>query len=679
MNEFARRAAGLSLWSLLSGVAAAAPANLSRPMSELQATVTLHLGKTADWVAITPDAVWVASTGPYAVHRIDPETNTEVATVMLAGEPCAGLATGFGYLWVPLCGKPNTLAKVDIQSNALSAVYGAGPAAAEGGVTTSSDSVWLVTNKDGSLARIDPASGAVRQVVRVPAGSYNPLFAHGRIWVTHAEGTEVTAVDAASGTVLATAATHPGPRFLTAGAGAVWTLNQGDGSLTRVDTEASRATTTIALGTPGHGGDIAFSDGMIFTTMPKAPLSLIDAGTSTLRCQWRGAGGDSLAIGHGAIWLTDYHAGTISRFELEDVVTHCSAPQRPAPQPADVGRAPSLDVAAATRFANLALKCVHEEYPTHISHTLNSAEDARPARELWPAFYGCFDWHSAVHGHWLLARLLHEFPDAPFATTARSELARSLTAENLAGEIAYLKHENRASFERPYGLAWLLQLSAELRQWQDPQAQQWSTSLRGLEGEAASRLKSWLPKLHYPIRVGEHDQTAFSFGLMWDWAGVAGDSEMRGLLTDAAQRFYSSDRNCPLNYEPSGEDFLSPCLAEADFMRRVLEPRAYARWLSGFLPGIPRDGKGNWLAPALVTDRADPKLAHLDGLNLSRAWMLEGMARGLPEGDARILVLRRVAEQHASAALPWITGEHYEGGHWLGTFAVYLTTSAGLR
>jgi len=324
MNPIACRVAALLLCSLVHGTVPAAatsppaaPDSVSRPVSELQATATLHLGKTADWVAITPDAVWVASTGPYAVHRIDPRTNTEVASVALQGEPCAGLATGFGSLWIPLCGKPdgstNTLAKVDLASNTLSAVYGTGPAAAEGGVTTSPDSVWLVTDKEGSLARIDPNTGAVRQIVRVPAGSYNPLYDHGRVWVTHAVGAGVTRVDAATGTLEATAKTHAAPRFLTAGAGAVWTLNQGDGSLTRVDAESARATATIALRTPGHGGDIAFSDGMIFTTMPKTPLSLIDSATSTLRCQWAGAGGDSLAIGHELSCRNDFALRTAGR------------------------------------------------------------------------------------------------------------------------------------------------------------------------------------------------------------------------------------------------------------------------------------------------------------------------------------------------------------------------------
>jgi hypothetical protein len=340
-----------------------------------------------------------------------------------------------------------------------------------------------------------------------------------------------------------------------------------------------------------------------------------------------------------------------------------------------------MDAAAAARFAGLALKCLHDEYPNHISLTLDRDADARPPRELTPAFYGCFDWHSDVHGHWLLVRLVRLMPDAPFAAQARAELARSFTTENVAAELKFLQHPGRASFERPYGLAWLLQLCAELHEWNDPQAKQWSIALQPLEAEAAARIKIWLPKLHYPIRIGEHDQTAFSFGLIWDWAGIAGDAGMRALLNDAAQRFYIKDRNCPLNYEPSGEDFLSPCLAEADFMRRLLAPAEFSAWLSGFLPGIPQGPQSGvgWLQPGVVTDRSDPKLAHIDGLNLSRAWMLEGIAHGLPRGDRRAAMLLAAAARHRQAALPAVTGEHYEGGHWLGTFAVYLTSAAGLR
>jgi hypothetical protein len=341
--------------------------------------------------------------------------------------------------------------------------------------------------------------------------------------------------------------------------------------------------------------------------------------------------------------------------------------------------AAKLDAAAAGRFAALALECVHRPYPNKIAHVLASDADARPPRELYPAFHGCYDWHSSVHGHWLLARLARLHPEAPFAAAARAALARSLTPENIATEAAYLAREDRVSFERPYGLAWLLQLAAELRAWDDPQAKSWSQALTPLETQAASTIRRWLPQLHYPIRVGEHDQTAFAFGLIWDWAAIGGDREMRQMLLDAAHRFYASDRDCPLGFEPSGHDFLSPCLAEADFMRRVLDRPQFSRWLSAALPGIPRSARQDWLPTGVVTNRADPKLAHIDGLNLSRAWMLEGIAQALGPKDRRVAALEAAARLHREAALPQVTGEHYEGGHWLGTFAVYLVTRAGIR
>ena len=359
------------------------------------------------------------------------------------------------------------------------------------------------------------------------------------------------------------------------------------------------------------------------------------------------------------------------------------SPASPAPP---AGSTIELDADAAARFAALALACVHTEYPNKVAHVLQSDEDARPPRRLYPAFYGCYDWHSAVHGHWLLARLARLFPEAPFAAEARAALARSLTPEAIAGEVAYLEGPGRASFERPYGLAWLLQLAAELRQWTEgPHAEAaagWAEALEPLERAAAARLAGWLPKLAYPIRIGEHDQTAFAFGLALDWARgrvePAGDDEMAGLLEETTRRLYLDDRTCPLGYEPSGQDFLSPCLAEADLLRRVLEPQDFAAWLGAFLPQVPLDGSADWLPVGIVTDRADPKLAHLDGLNLSRAWMLEGIAAGLPEGDRRIAALRGAAGIHREAALPHVTGEHYEGGHWLGSFATYLVTGRGL-
>ena len=352
----------------------------------------------------------------------------------------------------------------------------------------------------------------------------------------------------------------------------------------------------------------------------------------------------------------------------------------------------TFDAAAAQRFASLALACVHKEYPNKISHSMLSDADVGPPRKLTPAFYGCYDWHSSVHGHWLLVRLLRTFPDAPFAAAARTALEQSLTSANLAQEVAYLNAEGRASFERPYGLAWLLQLGEELREWEasaivnaskgataDRLPAELAANLRPLEQAAAGRLKAWLPKLSYPVRSGEHSQTAFALGLMLDYARTIDDRSFADLLVRKARDYYQKDENCPLAYEPSGEDFLSPCLAEADVMRRVLAPEDFAAWLRGFLPQIPTEGTGPWLQNAVVTDPGDPRLAHLDGLNLSRAWMLEGIASGLPANDPRLPALRAAAAAHREAGLASVTGEHYEGGHWLGSFAVYLTTQRGIK
>jgi len=341
--------------------------------------------------------------------------------------------------------------------------------------------------------------------------------------------------------------------------------------------------------------------------------------------------------------------------------------------------ASGLDAPAAGRFAALALDCVSREYPSKIAHVLSGEQDVRAPHLLTPAFYGCYDWHSSVHGHWLLARLARAFPAAPLASAARAALATSLTRDRIAGEVAYMRGAGRSAFERPYGLAWLLQLAAELREWEDADARAWSAALAPLETEAAARLAQWLPKLTRPIRIGEHDQTAFSFGLVLDWAATADRSDVRDLVAGRARDFYLADRDCPLGYEPSGEDFLSPCLAEADLMRRLLPPDRFAAWLSAFLPSVPRPPDAAWLPPAVVTDPSDPKLAHLDGLNLSRAWMLDGIVSGLPARDRRLPALLAAARAHGQAGLAAVTGEHYEGGHWLGTFAMYLSTARGLR
>lgn len=339
---------------------------------------------------------------------------------------------------------------------------------------------------------------------------------------------------------------------------------------------------------------------------------------------------------------------------------------------------PQLGAAAVDRFANLALECVHQEYPNKISHVMISDADAKPPRELTPVFYGCFDWHSAVHGHWLLVRLCRTYPDAPFVPRARAALTASFTHEKVAGEIAYITHEKRGTFERPYGLAWLLQLSAELHEWDDAQAQQWAKTLEPLEQEAARRIKAWLPKMSHPDRTGWHSQTAFALGLTLDWARSRGDRDMERLIEGRARDYYLNDRGASLAFEPGGQDFLSPAIAEADLMRRVLPPVEFAAWLGGFLPELNLNAPDHWLEPAVVTDRSDGHLVHLDGLNLSRAWMLEGIVAGLPPGDPRAKPLLTAASAHRRAGLAAISDQEYEGGHWLGSFAVYLVTRRGL-
>jgi len=341
-------------------------------------------------------------------------------------------------------------------------------------------------------------------------------------------------------------------------------------------------------------------------------------------------------------------------------------------------------------FARLALDCVHRAYPYHLVHLMRSDADARPPRELTPAFYGCFDWHSAVHGHWLLARFARLAPDHAFATEARSALETSFTAERIAGEVVYMS--SRPAFERPYGLAWLLTLHAELAGWDDTggvgaegaggprtttsDARRWAGALAPLAQLASGRFREWLPKLRYPARSGAHSQTAFSLGLVLDWARATGDGETAALVEATARAHHGDDRDLPIHLEPSGEDFLSPSLGAADLMARVMDATELAAFLDRALPAIPRDGRGDWLEPAVVTDPTDGRIAHLDGLNLSRAWMLRRVAAALPQGDARVAALRAAAELHRARGLASVTGEHYAGAHWLGTFATYLETTA---
>ncbi|MEM7327606.1 MAG: DUF2891 domain-containing protein [Pseudomonadota bacterium] len=342
-------------------------------------------------------------------------------------------------------------------------------------------------------------------------------------------------------------------------------------------------------------------------------------------------------------------------------------PDRPAPRTLE------------DRFAILALDCIHREFPNKISHVMQSAEDAKPPREMTPIFYGCFDWHSSVHGHWLLTRILSSHPDSVLKQEIRTALTESFQADKLAEELAYYTRPGRASFERPYGIAWFLQLIAELEESGDPDMADWRETLRPLEDAIVAQVLSWLPNLSYPIRLGTHNQSAFAFGLMLDYARTVGNAELESMIIEKSTSFYLGDADCPLAYEPSGEDFLSPCLMEADLMRRILPREEYAVWLGEFLPQIPITATEDWLVPGIVLDASDGKLVHLDGVNLSRAWALEGIADALPEGDARIPALLASAKLHRDVGIAAVSDEHYSGSHWLASFATYLTTRRGIE
>lgn len=352
-----------------------------------------------------------------------------------------------------------------------------------------------------------------------------------------------------------------------------------------------------------------------------------------------------------------------------------------APDPADNSLTPRK---AEHAYARIALNCINKQYPNKISHVLNNAADVAEPAKLTPVFYGCFDWHSAVHGHWLLTRLWGQDLVPEMDEEIAAALAANFTTEKVAGELAYFNGDDRKAFERPYGLAWFLQLTTELREIADgednkaEQAKAWLTRLEPLEAVIVGNIKGWLPKLAYPIRLGTHNQSAFAFGLFLDWADRSGDDEMASLVRNKALSFHRNDQNCPMAYEPSGEDFLSSCLMVADLMRRVMDGDEYASWLSDFLPAIPTDGSDGWLKVGIVNDPTDGKLVHLDGLNLSRAWALEGMASALPVDDKRRASLLASASLHGNSGENSVRTPHYSGSHWLASFATYWRTNRGI-
>lgn len=335
----------------------------------------------------------------------------------------------------------------------------------------------------------------------------------------------------------------------------------------------------------------------------------------------------------------------------------------------------SLTQTEASHFASLALKCVRKEYPNKPDHTINDANDVRSPRAMHGAFYGCYDWHSSVHGHWMLVHLLRLFPALPEGRDIRSALNANLSAKNIANEVAYLGQSNRASFERTYGWAWLLKLAEELHDWNDAEGERWSRSVQPLAESFAEKYLAFLPKQTYPIRTGVHPNTAFGLAFALDYARAMGNAKLTSLIVARSRTYYGHDMNYPASWEPGGEDFFSPALMEADLMRRVMSQREFTRWFQRFLPGIARGAPKELLQPAIVTDRSDPKLVHLDGLNLSRAWCMRNIAAALPRTDPARRALARSATSHANAALPYIASGNYEGEHWLASFAVYMLTT----
>ncbi|MEM9172230.1 MAG: DUF2891 domain-containing protein [Pseudomonadota bacterium] len=321
------------------------------------------------------------------------------------------------------------------------------------------------------------------------------------------------------------------------------------------------------------------------------------------------------------------------------------------------------------RFTTLAMTCIPQEYPNKLNQLLMDAGDLRAPSALHPAFFGCYDWHSSVHGHWMLVKALKSYPELPEREQIFARLQHSINQDNIAAELAYFQQESK-SWERMYGWAWLLQLQHELMTWNEPRAQTMSSALQPLSDYLRQRYIDFLPVQTYPVRTGVHPNTAFGMSFAYDYAQAKGDRVFLDALEGAARRYFAEDTDCPIEWEPSGEDFLSACLEEAALMSRVLATDEYLDWLDHFLPKL---DSAEGLRPANVSDRSDPKIVHLDGLNLSRAWNLLIIANALADTE-RAAAFRTAAQRHLDASLPYVTADHYVGSHWLGSFAIYALT-----
>jgi hypothetical protein len=333
----------------------------------------------------------------------------------------------------------------------------------------------------------------------------------------------------------------------------------------------------------------------------------------------------------------------------------------------------------ASAFARLALKGLNKEYPNKPEHVMGGPSDVVAPKALHPAFFGCYDWHSSVHGHWMLVRLLKLFPDLPEGTEIRAILAAHFTAENLKAESDYFSRKESKSFERPYGWAWLLKLAEELHGWDDPDARAWSINFRPLADAIVARYLDFFPKQTYPIRTGVHPSTAFGLSFAHDYARALDDKRLLALVEERARAYFAADTNVPAGWEPGGADFFSPSLIEADLMRRVLPAAEFQAWFGKFLPAAAASEPKALFTPATVTDRTDPQLVHLDGLNLSRAWCMKSIAGALPPGNEARAALAASGAQHAEVALEHVASGDYAGEHWLASFAVYLLSTNAME
>lgn len=336
----------------------------------------------------------------------------------------------------------------------------------------------------------------------------------------------------------------------------------------------------------------------------------------------------------------------------------------------------SLTEAQASQFAKLALKGIGKEYPNKPADVLNSDVDVKSPRVIHPAFYGCYDWHSSVHGHWMLVKLLKTFPSLSLQQEIRAALTANLTAANLQVEAAFFQRPGAKSYERPYGWSWLLKLAEELHTWDDPQGREWAKNLQPLTDAIATRYLEYFPKQTYPIRSGVHSSTAFGLTFAWDYAKIVGHLPLQKLIEERARYYYGKDVNIPASWEPDGADFFSPSLMEADLMRRVLPEAEFRAWFKRYLPDLAKGEPRSLLFPATVTDRTDPQIVHLDGLNLSRAWCMNHIAATLDKDNPVRQALLDAAKRHAEAALKHVASGDYAGEHWLASFAVHLLTSA---